>query len=63
MDEIKMLTREEAAEMLRVSVRTLDTLIKDGRIGAARIGRRVLVSTDALREYVERQTVAVSEGR
>jgi excisionase family DNA binding protein len=38
-----MLTMEEAAKMLRVTVRTLSTWIRSGRISVARPGRRVLV--------------------
>ena len=42
------LDREEAALSLRVSVSTLDRLIRAGRLRAPRIGRRVVVSPQAI---------------
>jgi excisionase family DNA binding protein len=38
-----MLTKQEAARMLRITVRTLSTWISAGRISVAKPGRRVLV--------------------
>ncbi len=43
-DPIVLLTVPEAAERLRVSRRTVERLIRDGRIRPVRIGRRVLVT-------------------
>jgi excisionase family DNA binding protein len=40
--------REEAAGKLRISVTTVDRLIKAGKLRAARIGRRVVISPQAL---------------
>ncbi len=36
-------TRQEAADALRVSLRTLDNLLAQGRVRARRIGRRVVI--------------------
>ena len=47
-----MLKRDEAAEALSLSVKTLDRLIKDGRLQAVRIGRRVAVPTSSLEAYI-----------
>ena len=40
----ELLNREEAATMLRVSVRTVDRLIEAGELPAARVGRAVRVA-------------------
>lgn len=51
----QLLTRQEAAERLRVSTRTLDDLEASGRITAIRIGRRVLYHPDTLESFVRAQ--------
>jgi excisionase family DNA binding protein len=38
-----VVTREEAAEVLRLSLRTVDKLLAAGQIVARRVGRRVLI--------------------
>lgn len=43
----------EAADALRVSPRTVRTLIASHELRAHRIGRRVLVSADALSAFVK----------
>ena len=40
----EVLTMDEAAAVVKVSRRTLERLIADGRIRPVRIGRRVLVT-------------------
>jgi excisionase family DNA binding protein len=45
------LDREETAHELRVSVSTVDRLIKAGQLRAARIGRRVVVSPQAIEQF------------
>ncbi len=47
-----LLTREEAADRLRISTRTLDDLEASGRLQAVRIGRRVLYHPDTLDAYI-----------
>jgi len=44
---------EEAAFMLSLSVRSVGSLIKDGRIRHVRFGTRVIVSVQSLREFVD----------
>ena len=51
-DDGKLLTREEAADRLRISTRTLDDLEASGRLQAVRIGRRVLYHPDMLDAYI-----------
>jgi len=50
MSEI-FLTREETARTLRLSLRTIDTLIAHGNINVRRVGRRVLVPTEEVRRF------------
>ena len=60
-----LLDREEAAEKLGVSVRTLDTLEAAGEIEAIRPngeGGRVLYPPQSVELYIERQ-IARGEGR
>jgi excisionase family DNA binding protein len=45
------LTREETAHALCVSVTTVDRLIKSGRLRAAKIGRRVVCSPQAIEDF------------
>lgn len=46
----KYLSRCEAALHLRVSSRTIDRLIRDNRIKAFKLGKRVLIYFDSLTE-------------
>ena len=52
-----LLTRDECAEILRIHVRTLDALLKDGVIGFKRVGRprrgRVLVPLAELERFLQ----------
>ena len=48
----KPLTRREAAELLSLSLVSLDKLIKAGRLHASRIGRRVLIDAEAIRNIM-----------
>jgi excisionase family DNA binding protein len=47
-----LLTREEAAERLRISTRTLDDMAEAGEIQPVRIRGRVLYSPDTLDTFV-----------
>jgi excisionase family DNA binding protein len=58
-DPDRLLTRKEAAERLRISVRTLDTLRKAGEIRSVKIKRRVRFHSGALDAYIRR---AAEEG-
>lgn len=52
-----LLTREECAEILRIHVRTLDALLKDGTIRFKRVGKplrgRVLVPRVEVERFLE----------
>jgi excisionase family DNA binding protein len=53
-DPDRLLTREEAAERLQVSIRTLDTLRAAGKLRAVKVKRRVRFHPDALDAYIRR---------
>jgi excisionase family DNA binding protein len=47
-------TRRETAEMLSLSLRTLDTLIATKQLRVVRVGRSVRVPLDAIRAILKR---------
>lgn len=49
----KLLTPEEAAEILGISVYTLKDFLRAGKIPGVKIGKLWRVEETALREYVE----------
>ena len=46
----KFLSRYETASYLKVSVKTIDRLIRDNRVHAFKLGKRVLVHFDSITE-------------
>lgn len=46
----KYLSRYEAASYLKISAKTIDRLIRDNRIKAFKLGKRVLIHFDSLTE-------------
>lgn len=60
-----LLTREEAAERLRIGVRTLDRRLATGELKCYRLGdgprAPVRISDDQIREYLDAATRIVSE--
>ncbi len=46
----KYLSRNEASKYLRVSIKTIDRLIRNNRINAFKLGKRVLIHYDSLTE-------------
>lgn len=47
-------SRDEAAKMLGISVRTVDRLTAGKHLPVRRIGKRVLITRDALAQFVKR---------
>lgn len=47
-----LLTRQEAAELLRVSLTTLTRLTKAGQLGFVKVGRQVRIPRTALDRYL-----------
>jgi excisionase family DNA binding protein len=56
----ELLTVQEVSQRLRVSRRTVERLIHQGRIRPLKVGRRTLVTSKELDAYVAHQ---VKEGR
>ena len=50
---LKVLKREEAAALLRISIRSLDYLTKTNQIPYKRVGRSVRFSEKALEQWIE----------
>ena len=50
---LRVLTRQEAAELLKLSVRTLDYLTATGQIPHKRVGRSIRFSESALQKWLE----------
>jgi excisionase family DNA binding protein len=56
-----VLTLQQAAEALQCSVRHLQRLVKAGRIPSVRLGARVVIPIERLRQFLsEQQAEAVS---
>ncbi len=53
-EEKILYTKREAAELLSISLRSLDYLIFNHQIPTRRIGRRVLVHRDAIEQFARR---------
>lgn len=51
--EKKALTRREAAQILAISISTLDREVSSGRIPHLRVGRRVLFRFESLVEHMK----------
>lgn len=46
------LSKDEAAQLLRRTVRTLDRMIRDGEIVAVKYGHQVMVPRTSIEDYV-----------
>lgn len=55
-DPERLLTKEEAAELLSVSERTVDTMIHSGEITSLKIGRARRIPRRALMSYIRAKT-------
>ena len=58
---LKVLTRPEAAELLRISIRTLDYWVKTGQVPHKKIGRSIRFSEKALERWLEQEVGAENE--
>lgn len=56
MNEPRYYTRKEAAAVLRVSVRTIDSRISDGQLRTVRFGRRRLIEHAVLSNIADSAT-------
>lgn len=51
----ELLTRREVADLMRVSVQTIDREIKRGHLRAVKVGKQVRIPEGAVRDYVEQR--------
>jgi excisionase family DNA binding protein len=56
-----LVSKKSAAELLSVSVRTLEKLIAAGELPVVRIGRRVMIASDAVEKFARRYHVTQSK--
>lgn len=55
--------RFEAARLLSISLRTLDSLVACGELRGRRVGRRILFSVEELQRFLKRDHSTRPEGR
>lgn len=55
LDNLRLITLSEAAELLQVSTRTLQRMIRSGKLPAFKVGGQWRVRGAQLRQWVERQ--------
>ena len=53
MEEIKLYTSHDVAEMLGTTPRTVWTYIKDGRLKARKVGRAWKITADSLKAFLD----------
>lgn len=59
----QMHSREEAADILRISLRTFDKLLSSGAIQPRRIGRRVLIPRDEIERILREGSDKITPNR
>lgn len=60
---MKAYTKKQAAEILQVSVKTLDRVLDEGALKYFMVGKRKRISDGDLREFMERQPCQYSSQR
>lgn len=62
--DLKILTRKEAADALRIGTTALDALIRRScdPLPSLKIGHRVFIPCDALAAWIDRQTMKTTAG-
>lgn len=53
-----LLSRKEAAALLNVSVQTISSLVKSGKLSVVKISRRVLITRDSFIDLTRKKEVA-----
>ena len=60
--QLKLLyTKREAAQLLSLSVRSIDYLITNCEIASRRVGRRVLIHRDVIERFARQDHFAIRE--
>ena len=60
MEDIKIYTTEEAAEILKCSKDYIRDRVEDGSLGHYRLGKRLRFTMDQLREFLDSRKVSVN---
>ncbi len=63
MDENYLLTPEQVAEILQINTLTVYSYIKQGKLGAIRLGRTYRILPEDLKQLLESNRVKVQTGR
>ena len=61
LDDIRLLTLTEAADILQISTRTLQRMIRSGKIPALKVGGQWRVRGELLRQWVENREGSARE--
>jgi len=61
LDDIRLLTLTEAADILQVSTRTLQRMIRNGNLPALKVGGQWRVRGELLRQWVENREGSARE--
>lgn len=56
-------TKREAAQLLSLSIRSIDYLITNREIASRRVGRRVLIHGDAIEQFARRDHVCIRQNK
>ena len=62
MDQI-LISRQDAAKALSISVRSLDYLIAQGKVPVRKVGKRILIPRVALERFGDRVAPITAEGK
>ena len=63
MNDIKVFTLDEVADILKVSRRTLYTYVKEGKLPAVKMGKYWRVSQESLQAFISTGTPILEENR
>jgi excisionase family DNA binding protein len=53
-----LINRKEAANLLSISVQSIDKLVHCGKLKCVRVGKRLLIPPEALREFTKPKTAS-----
>jgi excisionase family DNA binding protein len=60
-DQIRLLTLDEAAELLQVSKRTLQRMIQSKKLPAFKVGKQWRIRTTQLQRWIEHRESSISD--
>ncbi len=63
MDENNLLTPEQVSEILQINTLTVYSYIKQGKLGAIRLGRTYRILPEDLKQLIESNRVKARTGR